>query len=112
MLGELISAGQGKRSGRRVLATQPALKVEVSFEEMAKLAGVDGLNIGTYLSYPKPGGSLHGEGEGVFATVDGETATWRAIGVGNVNPDGAIRYRGALSFQSESPKFAKLNSVA
>jgi hypothetical protein len=69
MLGEQISEGLGKRTGRRVVATDPSLKVEVSFEEMAKLLGADGLNIATYISYPKPGGGLHGEGEGVFAAV-------------------------------------------
>jgi hypothetical protein len=112
MLGEQISEGQGKRTGRRIVATDPNLKVEVSFEELTKLLGVDGLNIGTYISYPKPGGSLHGEGEGVFAALDGEMTTWRAIGVGQVGADGSIRYRGTLSFNSASPKFAPLNAVA
>lgn len=112
MLGEQISEGVGKRTGRRVVATDPNLKVEVSFEEVTKLLGADGLNIGTYISYPKPGGGLHGEGEGVFAVLEGEMTTWRAMGVGQVGPDGSIRYCGTLSFTSTSPTFAKLNAVA
>ena len=67
MLGEQIGEGRGKRTARRVVCTEPIFKVEVSFEDMTKLLGVDGMNIGTYLSWPKPDGSLHGEGEGVFA---------------------------------------------
>jgi hypothetical protein len=112
MLGEQISEGQGKRTGRRVVATDPHLKVEVSFEETTKLLGADGLNIGTYISYPKPGGSLHGEGEGVFASLDGEMAAWRAIGVGQFGPDGSVRYRGTLSFNTLSQKLIRLNSMA
>jgi hypothetical protein len=82
MLGDVISQGQGKRTGRRVICTEPIFKVEVSFEETAKILGVDAIDIGTYVSHPKPDGSLHGLGEGVIATVEGEVVTWTGIGVG------------------------------
>src|SRR5262249_26289877 len=61
----LIGEGRGKRSGRRVVATQPQFNVEVSFEDLTNLAGVDGVNIGTYQSTGKPDGSLDGHGQGV-----------------------------------------------
>lgn len=112
MLGEQISEGRGKRTGRRVLCTEPTFKVEVSFEENAKLLGVEGVNIGTYVSYPKPGGALNGEGEGVIATREGDIITWKGIGAGRLGPDGSVSYRGALSFSSASPKFARLNGIA
>ena len=70
MLGEQISEGRGKRTARRVVSTDQQFKVEVSFEEMTKLLGVDGMNLGTYISFPKPDGSLHGDGQGVFAYRD------------------------------------------
>src|SRR5438128_192137 len=112
MLGEQIGEGRGKRTARRVVCTEPIFKVEVSFEDMTKLLGVDGMNIGTYLSWPKPDGSLHGEGEGVFATVDGEMVTWKGIGVGRFGAAGAVGYRGMLSYSTRSQKLAKLNTIA
>ena len=112
MLGEPIGGGQGNRTGRRVIATEPNFKVEVSFEENSKLLGVEGINIGTYVSWTKPDGSLHGEGEGVFATLDGETVTWRGVGVGRYGQNGAIRYGGCVSYRTASSKLAKLNSFA
>ena len=62
MLGALIGEGKGKRSARRVVATEPLFKVEVSFEDVGTLYGTPGMNIGTYVSNPKPDGSLHGYG--------------------------------------------------
>ena len=92
MLGEQISEGRGKRTARRVVSTtDQQFKVEVSFEEMTKLLGVDGMNLGTYISFPKPDGSLHGDGQGVFATTDGEMVTWKGIGVGRFGAAGVHR---------------------
>jgi hypothetical protein len=112
MLGEVIGDGKGKRTGRRVLAIEPLFKVEVSFEDATSLLGVPGMNIGTYTSVPKPEGSLHGIGEGVFATIEGETVTWRAIGTGVFQEGGAVRYVGCLSFSTASNKLAHLNKIA
>ena len=112
MLGEQIGEGRGKRTGRRVVCTEPIYKVEVSFEDMSKLLGFEGMNIGTYVSYPKPDGSLHGEGQGVFATMDGDMVTWKGIGIGHFNPGGAVSYRGALSYSTTSSKLARLNTFA
>src|SRR5262249_9349822 len=104
MLGALISQGSGKRTGRRVIATEPKFIVEASFEENTKLAGVDGLNIGTYTASSKPDGSLHGEGEGVFAAGPNDMLTWKGIGVGSFKEGGAVSYRGVLSFTTTSAK--------
>ena len=112
MLGEQIGEGQGKRTARRVVCTEPQFKVEVSFEDMTRLLGIDGINIGTYVSWPKADGSLHGEGEGVFATAEGDMVTWKGIGVGRFGSGGAVSYRGALSYSTRSPRLAKLNAVA
>ena len=112
MLGELIGEGKGKRTARRVVAIEPIFKVEVSFEDASTLSGVPGMNIGTYTSVPKPDGSLHGIGEGVFATIEGETVTWRGIGVGQFQEGGAVRYVGCLSFTTASTKLAHLNKIA
>ena len=112
MLGELIAEGRGKRTGRRVVQTEPQFKVEVSFEDLSKMLGVDGMNIGTYTSSNKPDGSLDGLGEGVFATLDGEIVTWKGIGVGRFLAAGAVAYRGCLSYSTTSAKLARLNTIA
>ena len=112
MQSEQIGEGAGKRSGRRIVATEPQFIVEVSFEDRTKLLGHDGTNIGTYTSTPKPDGSLYGEGQGVFATTSGDMATWKGIGVGRLLADGAVSYRGCISLSTSSPKLAKLNTIA
>lgn len=112
MSGEKIGEGSGQRGMRKVLATQPTFKVEVSFEETVKLLGVDGMNMGTYTATTKPDGSLEGIGEGVFATLDGEFVTWRGMGVGHFVEAGAVHYAGVLSYSTTSQKLAKLNSIA
>ncbi len=112
MLGEQIGSGQGKRTARRVIAVDPVFKVEVSFEDMGKLLGIEGMNIGTYVSSPRPDGTLEGEAMGVFATLDGQTVTWKAVGTGQLKAGGAVSYRGALTYSTTSPKLARLNAIA
>jgi hypothetical protein len=112
MLGEQIVSGRGRRSGRRVTATSPKLVVEVSFEDRSSMLGIDGGNIGTYVSSTRPDGTLEGEGQGVFAAPDGQIAAWKAVGNGRYMADGAVSYRGGIVFSSASPVFARLNAVA
>jgi len=112
MIGEVIAEGKGARTGRRILATEPQFSVEVSFEEATKLLGADGMNIGTYSSSNKPDGSLYGQGEGVFATMDGEFVTWHGMGVGRFQAGGAVSYRGSLSYRTTSAKLARINAMA
>jgi hypothetical protein len=111
MLSEQIYTGQGKRTARRVLATHP-FTVEVSFEDRGTLLGLEGANIGTYTSSPRADGTLAGEGQGVFATADGEVLTWKGIGTGKLKPGGAVSYRGALTYNATSPRLSRLNVIA
>jgi hypothetical protein len=111
MLGEQIGDGRGKRTARRVLCTEPNFKIEVSFEDVTKLLGIDGMTIGTYVSYPKPDGSLHGDGEGVWATLDGQQVTWKGIAAGRFTQGGGVSYRGLISYTTTSATFARLNSM-
>jgi len=112
MANEQIGEGTGKRSGRRVVATEPNFVVEVSFEDRTKILGHEGFNIATYTSTNKPDGSLYGEGQGVFATASGDVATWKGMGVGRLQADGSVTYRGCLSYSTNSSKLANLNSIA
>ena len=111
MLGELIAQGSGKRTNRRILSTSPTT-VEVSFESRETILGVPALEIGTYTSVIRPDGTLCGEGQGVFMTMEGEQITWKGSGVGTFREGGSVAYRGAICFQTAAPRFAQLNKVA
>ena len=112
MLGEQIGEGHGRRTARRVVRVDAPFQVEVSFEDQGTLLGVAGMNIGTYTSEPKPDGNLHGLGQGVFASLEGEMVTWKAIGVGKFLAGGSVRYVGAISYTTSSAKLARLNGLA
>jgi hypothetical protein len=111
MLGESIAESRGKRTGRRVLSTNP-FKVEVSLETSGTLLGIEVNEVITYWSEARADGTLYGEGQGVTITKDGETATWKGQGVGKIVSGGAVSYRGAVYYSTASPKLARLNAVA
>jgi hypothetical protein len=111
MLGELIYQGSGKRIVRRVLSSEP-VKVEVTFEGPGKVLGIDAMEIGTYTSVIRPDGTIYGEGAGVLMTTAGDSITWKGAGVGTFKERGAVSYRGAVYYQTASPKLSRLNTVA
>ena len=111
MLGELIYQGSGKRIVRRILSTEP-VKVEVTFEGGGKILGVEAMEIGTYTSRIRSDGTIYGEGEGVLMSPAGDQITWKGAGVGTFRERGAVSYRGAIYYQTASPKLSRLNTVA
>ena len=114
MLGELLSEARGKVTGYRVLPSEgQGPKVEVSFQASGKVLGIEVTEIGTYWSVVRPGGVLHGEGQGFIMTKEGEMATWSGQGVGRFTGKGrAVSWRGAIYYQTASQKLARLNGVA
>lgn len=110
MSGDLISEAHGKRVLRRTLSSEP-LKVEVSFEDIGNILGVDYSGFGTYCSEVRSDGTLYGEGDGAYMTGDGEIVSWRGSGLGRVKEGGAVSYRGVLYFRTPSQKMARLNAV-
>src|SRR5687768_10836297 len=112
MLGEKIAEGQGKVTGQRVITENNIVKVETSFVQTGKLYGIDTQEVGTYSATMQPGGHLYGEGQGVVMTKDGDSATWKGFGVGKPTGKGmGATYRASLTWQSQSPKLAKLNGL-
>jgi hypothetical protein len=112
LLGEQIGEARGKRTSRRVLSVDNGFEVEVAFESRGKLVGVEISEVGTYTSQSRSDGTLFGSGQGVIIGADGSLATWKGSGAGKVAPNGSVSYRGAVFYNSASPKFARLNSVA
>ena len=112
MLGAQIGEARGKRTGRRVIATEPKVRIEVSFEDKGTLLGVEGMNIGTYVSAIEADGSLHGVGDGVTVTSEGDVVTWKGIGVGRLDQNGSVHYSGSLSYSTSSQRLSKLNGIS
>lgn len=113
MQGEKIGESTGKVTSRRVLPNPGGgPKMETTFEASGKLLGVKETEIGTYSSVVRPDGTVFGEGQGVIMGKGGEVATWVGQGVGTIKKDGAVSYRGAVYYQTPSPAWSRLNSVA
>jgi hypothetical protein len=114
MLGEQIGEETGQITGMRVLPDRGAgSKVEVTFQMNGTLLGVPVSDLATYHSVTRPDGTLFGEGQGVAMTEDGEAATWRGQGVGRLTGHGmATAFRGAIYFQTNSARLARLNGMA
>lgn len=113
MQGEKLGEASGKVTSQRVLSNPGGgPKMETTFQATGRLLGVDESETGTYWSMVRPDGTLYGEGQGIVMGRDGELATWIGQGVGTIGKAGAVSYRGAIYYQTSSPKWSRLNSVA
>ena len=113
MQGEKIGEESGEVTSRRVLPNPGGSpKMETSVQTDMTLLGVKATNTVTYWSVVRPDGTLYGEGNGIVMGKEGDLATFIGQGVGIIKKDGAVSFRGALYYQSSSPKWSRLNSVA
>lgn len=110
MLGEQIGETKGKRLVRRVISVNPPT-AEVSFEDAGHMFGTQVTGMGTYTSIIHGDGSVHGQGQGISTTDDGEAISWTGTGVGKFGPGGSISYRGMLFFETASQKLGRLNNA-
>jgi hypothetical protein len=113
MLGEKIGNESGKMTSQRVLPNPGCgPKMETSFQATGTLLGVNCTTTATYCAVVRGDGTLYGEGQAVMMGKGGEMATWVGQGVGTIKKDGSVSYRGAVYYQSASPAWSRLNSVA
>ena len=113
MLGDKIGTELGKVISQRVLANPGGgPKMETSFRATGTILGVKETATATYSSVMRPDGTVYGEGQGIIMGEDGSAGTWVGSGVGTLKPGGAVSYRGAVYYQSSSPKWSRLNNVA
>ena len=112
MLGEQIGEETGKVMVRRVIAVDGGAKVEVTVESTGRLLGIETRGNVTYCAQVRPDGSLFGEAQGLVVGKGGERATFKAQGVGKLLDGGAVSYRGASYYYSDSAKLSRLNAVA
>jgi hypothetical protein len=76
------------------------------------LLGIEQSETGTYSSVVRADGNVFGRGPRRHYGQGGELATWMGQGVGTIKKEGAVSYRGAVYYQSASPAWVRLNSVA
>jgi hypothetical protein len=113
MLGEKIAEGRGKVTLQRVLPNPGgAPKMETTFQDTGSLLGVGFQETGTYSSVLRADGTLFGEGQGIVMSAEGDAASWVGQGVGTLKKDGSTSFRGAIYFQTTSPRWTRLNSYA
>jgi hypothetical protein len=113
MQGEKIGEESGKVTSRRVLPNPDGSpKMETTAQSDLTLLGVKATNTVTYWSVVRPDGTLYGEGHGIVMGKEGELATFIGQGVGTIKKDGGVSFRGALYYQSSSPQWSRLNSMA
>jgi hypothetical protein len=110
MIGEQVVQSTGKRLVRRVLSINPPT-AEVSFEDTGTILGVAANGMGTYTSVVHPDGSIHGDGQGLIMTPDGDSITWTGTGVGKFGPGGSVSYRGMIFYKTASQKLSRMNNL-
>jgi hypothetical protein len=112
MLGEQIGEENGKVMVRRVISVEGGTKVEVTAQSTGKLLGIETRGNVTYCAEIRPDGSVFGTANGLVFGKGGERATFTAHGVGKLLDGGAVSYRGASYYYSDSAKLSRLNAVA
>jgi hypothetical protein len=113
MLGDKIGAETGKVTSQRVLPNPGGgPKIETAFQGTGTILGAATKSLGTYWAVVRRDGTQYGEGQGVVMGAGGEAATWVGSGVGTMNLDGSVKYRGAVYYETSTPAWARLNSVA
>lgn len=113
MLGEKVGEIRGQTIGTRILPDEGhGPRIESTDRGTGTLCGVHVDAISTYVGTLRPNGTIEGGGTGVVMTEDGESATFRAAGVGTPLRPGVTSWRGALFFETTSAKLSRLNGIA
>ena len=100
---EPIIQEQGKITNQRVIEVNPHPKIESTFVANSTVLGdILGHDLGTYWATLYANGSVHGEGNGIITTEEGEMVTWTAEGMGNTSTEGDIIFEGSLIYNTSS----------
>ena len=113
MLGDNIGEVRGQTIGTRVLPDEgQGPRMEITDRGVGMLCGAHVTMTVTYVGVMRPNGTIAGKGTGTVMTDDGEMATYRGTGVGRFARPGATSWRGAMFYETESAKLARLNGIA
>ena len=110
MLGEKVGSIQAAATVKTLSAKNSRPVFEVSAQGAGSLGGGDGNIMATYTAEVQADGSLYGEcpNRGSIMAADG-VATFTATGIGKLNEEGGINFRGACYFQTSAPSLLSLN---
>ena len=111
MLGDKIGEETGHVKVQRVLPNPGIPKMEQRSRPPARFSARR-TRRPARTSMLRPDGTVYGEGAGLVMGKEGEMASWVGQGVGTFKKDGGISYRGSIYYQSASPKWARLGTVA
>jgi hypothetical protein len=107
MLGELIGENEGKVSSQRVIDVKGPT-METSVTANGRLRSVQVTETLTYVANTSSKGVLHGVGNGIITTQDGDLATYTGEGIGRYDASGVLNWRGAIFFEASSEGEGKL----
>jgi hypothetical protein len=112
MLGELIFEGKGRITGPRILNAEEN-KVEHTLLGMGRFKDIDVNIISTFWTIPAGKNTVYGEAQAVITTKDnGETASYRAYGIGRSNESGRTSFRGTVFYKTlATGKLSFLNNM-
>jgi hypothetical protein len=111
MLGELIGEMEGKVSSQRVIDVKGPT-METSVTASGKLRGVQVTETLTYVANTSSKGVLHGVGNGIITTEEGDIATSTGEGIGKSDASGVLKWVGAVFFETSSEgKLGFLNNI-
>jgi len=111
MLGDPIGEMKGKVTYQKVIDVNGPT-METSISASGTLKGVQVTETLTYVGNPSSKGVLHGVGNGVIRSTDGEIATYTGEGIGRYDASGILKWRGAIFFQTNSDgKLEFLNNI-
>jgi hypothetical protein len=113
MLGELLGEMEGKvsSSSQRVVDIK-GRTMETTVMASGSLKGVQVTETLTYVANPTSKGVLHGVGNGILTTEDGDIVTFTGEGIGAFDASGVLKWRGAIFFDTSSEgKLGSLNNI-
>lgn len=113
MLGELLGEMEGKVSisSQRVVDVK-GRTMETTVMASGSLKGVQVTETLTYVANPTSKGVLHGVGNGIITTEDGDIVTFTSEGIGTFDASGVLKWRGAIFFDTSSEgKLGSLNNI-
>ena len=113
MLGDLLYEETGQTTGVRVLSSEGGeTEVEISLQTQGTIQGVAQHSLWTYRSKTRADGTILGGGTGFMTTADGDVIHMIGHGAAkSASPDGSVKYRGAIFYQTASEKLAALNGA-
>jgi hypothetical protein len=102
---------KGKVSSQRVIDVKGPT-METSVTASGRFRSVQVTETITYVSNTMSKGVLHGIGNGIITTEEGDIATYTGEGIGKFETSGVLNWRGALFFETSSEgKLGFLNNI-